>query len=868
MTRRCHGLLFAAVALFAGVHANLLSGDSLSPVDPLSPLDFKLELDDLGTPKFDSELKRADRLGARGTPFDQHLHTKRYGSGQPYWYESIPRVGFPAYGRNATYKVWRNVKDYGAVGDGVTDDTVAIQNAVNDGNRCGAYTGGYEGCSTPNYYGICGCDSQTTTPAIVYFPAGTYLLTTQVVQLYYTHFVGDANNLPVMKAASNFEGAGLFDTDPYIIFNDQWYQNQNNFWRQIKNFVFDTTAVPIEKDMHALHYQVSQGASLQNVVINMPTDPDCKHVGIYMENGSSQFFEDVIINGGFQGYWAGNQQLNVRNLTLNNCRTGIYQGWGWAWNYNGITFNNCDIGVEMISGGSRPTYNNIIFGDSVWNNCGIGLVTNFNASTMPTSAGGLILDHCRFVDTPIVLAQVNGTTIVDGCGAPDCQGTREIELFVQGNTWSIYDALTMESDEQCYGAQASGARVQQEWPAASRPVKSPSLLDENGNFRARSRPQYEGVPLANFRSIVRDGGCPNDGLTDATQCVQDFLDSLAANPGLVGFVDHGAYIITDTVNVPTDIRLIGEIWPYFMVTGPNFQDESNPRVAFRVGQPGDVGTTEIVEIMFQTRGPTPGAIITEWNLECTGPATCGMWDTHWRIGGTNGTELQNYNCIKRPNRAHGANPACFCAFLLLHVTSSTRNMLMSHNWGWVSDHELDREGKEQIDIYNGRGYLIESQGPLWMWGSSSEHSMLYNYQFANAANIYIGLLQSETAYMQTNPNSISAFKPNATWNDPTFDWCFVQRCYKTIAVRVFNSTFIYSYGAGLYSFFENYDSACIATQNCDQERMVIDQSEGVYFYGYTNVAAEWFANVGTSLLVSALDNEAFFGAAVAVLQYP
>ncbi|KAK4951997.1 hypothetical protein LTR10_009917 [Elasticomyces elasticus] len=673
--RRLGLLLAAACTLLTASNALLDSGGS-SPINPLSPVDFKLQLDDLGMPNFDSELKHTERLGARGAPADEHLHAKRYGSGTPFWFGDIPRPGFPAYGRNSTYVVYRNVKDYGAIGDGITDDTWAISNASFDGNRCGGHSGGYENCKVPNSYGECGCDSQTTTPAIIYFPAGTYLVSSPIIQQYYTQYVGDANNLPVMKAASTFSGAGIFDTDPYIIFNDQWFQNQNNFWRHIRNFVFDTTSVPSEQDMHAVHWQVAQGASLQNIVVNMPSDPNTKHVGIYMENGSSQFFEDVIINGGYQGLWSGNQQLNVRNITFNNCVTGIFQGWSWIWSYNGLTFNNCDVGVDMTTGGVRPTYNTVVFGDSVWNNCGVGLITNFNATTLPTNAAGLVIDHSRFVDTPVILQQANGTTILEGCGAPGCQGETVLDLFVQGVTYSIYDALTVASNGTCYGAQATRARIQQEWPAANRPVKSPSLLDENGNFLARSRPQYEGVPLADFRSIVRDGGCPNDGVTDATQCVQDFLDMLAlpGNEGLVGFVDHGAYIIMDTINVSKNVRLIGEIWPYFMVTGPKFQDMADPRVAFRVGQRGDIGTTELVEIMFQTRGPTPGAILMEWNLECSGPATCGMWDTHWRIGGTNGTQLQNYNCIKHPARAHGSAAECYCAFLLLHVTSSARNM--------------------------------------------------------------------------------------------------------------------------------------------------------------------------------------------------
>lgn len=96
-----------------------------------------------------------------------------------YWLENIKHQGIAsfnsnsthlAFSQNSTYQVFRNVKDYGAVGDGRTDDTAAIQRAISEGNRCAP--------------GV--CESSTTTPAVVYFPAGTYLITSSIIDYYYT----------------------------------------------------------------------------------------------------------------------------------------------------------------------------------------------------------------------------------------------------------------------------------------------------------------------------------------------------------------------------------------------------------------------------------------------------------------------------------------------------------------------------------------------------------------------------------------------------------------------------------------------------------------------------------------------------------
>ena len=128
-----------------------------------------------------------------------------------------------------------------------------------------------------------------------------------------------------------------------------------------------------------------------------------------------------------------------------------------------------------------------------------------------------------------------------------------------------------------------------------------------------------------------------------------------------------------------------------------------------------------------------------------------MWDVHWRIGGSAGTLLESNICSKSPSvQITTANPKCYGAWLLMHVTS-TASIYMENNWGWVADHELDMTDYNQLNIWNGRGLLVESVQACWIVGGSFEHSQLYNYQVANAQNLYMSHIQSETAYVYCCP---------------------------------------------------------------------------------------------------------------------
>lgn len=150
----------------------------------------------------------------------------------------------------------------------MTDDTAAINMAISSGNRCGR-----------------GCDSTTTTPAIVYFPPGRYLVHAPIIQYYFTQLIGDALEPPTLMSTANFTGIAVIDANPYDNTGQNWYTNQNNFFRQIRNFVIDLRGQSPESGT-GIHWQVAQATSLQNIRFEMHRGGENnKQQGIFMENG-------------------------------------------------------------------------------------------------------------------------------------------------------------------------------------------------------------------------------------------------------------------------------------------------------------------------------------------------------------------------------------------------------------------------------------------------------------------------------------------------------------------------------------------------------------------------------------------------------
>ena len=533
---------------------------------------------------------------------------------------------------------------------------------------------------------------------------------------YFTQMVGDALNPPNIFVRSNFSntspiiGVSVFDANIYISgFGGggmTWWDNQNNFYRQIRNFRFDLTMGP--NSTSAIHWQVAQATSLQNLVITMRASSAAgnNQVGVNMENGSGGFFSDVTITGGNVAMSIGSQQFTTRNVKIDGAKTAVKTVFDWIWTFAQFTITNCGIGFDLTNGGfnNQATSAVIIIDSSIAATVGI-LSLYAPGYSGPQSGGTLMLERVDFTNSPTAIAV--GT---DPSSRVILAGNQYVNLFGQGNAWTTagqaLNGQAFNGTSCTFQNSSQTVRTAQELTIQRQlaPIQRPLVLtDVQGNIVGRSRPQYENVPVSGFLS-AKTFGLAGNGVTDDTAKMQLYFNA-AANANQVAYLDKGAYVVSSTIQIPKDLKISGELQTIVMATGPFFGNQNAPQPMWRIGNPGESGTVEISDVVFEALGPIPGCIIVQWNIKQATPAGAGMWDANYRIGGSAGTKLQSDKCLKAPATPITASSQvlsdCSGAFLLLHVTPQA-DIYMENCWGWVADHELDMGNRDQITIFNGR----------------------------------------------------------------------------------------------------------------------------------------------------------------------
>ncbi|KAB2576720.1 Exo-beta-protein [Lasiodiplodia theobromae] len=705
-----------------------------------------------------------------------------------YWLEGIAHNGLSSFLDSSLgdYSTFRNVvQDFGADNSGKTDASTAIQNAINAGPANGALRSQQD-----NGYGTTG------QPAVVYLPAGTYLLTTPLQLFIGTVFVGDAVNPPVLKVASNF-------SDNHVIYGkDPRYGGTINFYIGLKNVVIDSTAVSPSTSLSLLDWTVSQATQISNVVFNMPNG-STGHIGMRIgewEGGdgynSNIIINDLTFNGGYIGIYAGGQQWVFKSIKFNGCGIGAQLG-GHDVVVTSSTFESCDIGIEAHDiGGS------LVVIDTSTSNTG-----TFINSTNTYQPNGIVLENIQHDGTTVHL---NGSVLLSGS---------------VDDTWYRGNA---------YPTPGSGVHA---WIPDGQTGKTPrtSALLDGTKYVAIAPPTYKEYSVDKFINIKAVEGLPvyGDGVTDDTENINAILAQYAGCS--IIYWPAGTYIVTDTITLPVGTRIFGDAFgTAISANGSNFWNPDEPRTMVKVGNSGDVGVAQISDMLFTVADVLQGCKLLEINMAGNTPGDVGLWNTHFRVGGAKGSKVQT-NC--------GSSPAqCKAAWGLMHLTN-TSSAYIENMWGWTADHDLDGGGNAEQVIAVGRGALVEATKGTWLVGTGMEHNTLYQYNFWNARNVYTAMQQSETPYWQ-GPNGFDAapapWADNLIPSDPAFAGCDGDAyCGMAWLERANEGTSdLFLYGGALWVFFNGGTSKECTEHDpyCQQSAVEISNAQRVYLYG-TNVKA-------------------------------
>jgi glucan 1,3-beta-glucosidase len=382
-------------------------------------------------------------------------------------------------------------------------------------------------------------------------------------------------------------------------------------------------------------------------------------------------------------------------LTFYNAVTAIYQLWDWGWTYKSINIINCSVGLNMSNGGhTSQSVNSVTFIDSSITNTPVGIITAFDATSLPPTSGSLIIENVQLNNVPIAIQGPGSATVLSGS-----TGSLTIAAWGQGHAYTPTGPTDFEG------------------PVA--PFPRPDSILAGNKFYERSKPQYAEVPVSQFLS-VRDYGATGDGVTDDSEALNAILVT-AAMAGKIVFFDAGIYLVKSTVGVPAGSRIVGESYPLIMGAGAFFSDMNNPQPVVRVGQEGGESgdAVEWSDMIVATKGATAGAVLIEWNLDACESVPSGMWDVHTRIGGFRGSDLQVTQCQNTPSQnvtsLAAVNANCIAAFMSMHVTKGAARLYLENVWLWTADHDIDDPALRRVTIYAGRGLYIESDnGDLWL----------------------------------------------------------------------------------------------------------------------------------------------------------
>ncbi|KAJ6550737.1 hypothetical protein B0H10DRAFT_1850266, partial [Mycena sp. CBHHK59/15] len=126
----------------------------------------------------------------------------------------------------------------------------------------------------------------------------------------------------------------------------------------------------------------------------------------------------------------------------------------------------------------------------------------------------------------------------------------------------------------------------------------------------------------------------------------------------------------------------------------------------------------------------------------------------------------------------------------------------------------------------------------------------YQYSIVGSNNVYAGMIQTETPYYQPVPAVPAPFQSNSDWDDPY--WSHSGSAW---ALNIATSNSVFIYGAGLYSFFDNYSQSCKTSVSCQKSLALVDTaSAAIFIYSMSTIGSTTMLTVGSTDVISRSDN--------------
>lgn len=473
-------------------------------------------------------------------------------------------------------------QQYGAVADGITDNTTAFQNAMNAVENSGGSGGG-----------------------VVWVPAGNYAFTGNLtipvgvtLQGNWTDWTKGTNGC--VGTTFKVYTTGASNGTPFITMNQNAALKNVNIWYPTQN-PNNITPYPYSVAFNGNNCVV-QNMALVNSYLGIQTA------------GLTEFILSTVVGTPLRlGLWADNiadicQTEDIRfspaawaNSGLTNAPTagGAYATWMMA-NGTGMQIFRLDglINVNTTISG----YNlGLDFEQSINGNSGCafynGYVTNCNIAVQATAeqtAAGLEFSDCTLIGGLAINANVSTNNSTIHCSHCTIIGTKGTAVYGTGANWSSVMAFqdcvisnmlnlagsgvfnlvncSLSGSTQCVMS-ASATRV-----AFTGCIFSPTQKIVNngnaGNLIMNSQPSLtNAMPMVNWTNVINNYvsrgptkaslfvatsyGATGNGTTDDTAAINSALTAAGNNGGGIVYLPPGNYHTTNTLNVPSGVELRG-----------------------------------------------------------------------------------------------------------------------------------------------------------------------------------------------------------------------------------------------------------------------------------------------------------------------